>query len=91
KTVYEMKKIIGDIPYFALLEGGYSEESIYEGVMAFMNGKPKTAARPRAAGKDTGKTKKSRKVGKSKKAVKKPVKKNAGKNTGKTKKPKKKK
>ncbi|MFC1741597.1 histone deacetylase family protein [Nanoarchaeota archaeon] len=36
RTVNELKRIIGKVPYFAVLEGGYNSDSVLEGVSAFM-------------------------------------------------------
>ncbi|MBW2964358.1 hypothetical protein KY363_02765 [Candidatus Woesearchaeota archaeon] len=36
KTIDALKKIIGNHPYFAVLEGGYSPDSVLEGVGAFL-------------------------------------------------------
>ncbi len=36
KTVHELKNLIKEIPYFAVLEGGYDPDSVVEGVGAFI-------------------------------------------------------
>ncbi len=46
RTITALKRIIGNVPYFAVLEGGYDPETVVEGVAAFLGikadtGKPK--------------------------------------------------
>jgi acetoin utilization deacetylase AcuC-like enzyme len=39
KTIFELKKTIGHLPYFAVLEGGYNPDSVVDGVGAFIANK----------------------------------------------------
>jgi acetoin utilization deacetylase AcuC-like enzyme len=36
KTIFELKKLMNRVPYFAVLEGGYNPDSVVEGVAAFL-------------------------------------------------------
>ncbi|MBW2968007.1 hypothetical protein KY362_05980 [Candidatus Woesearchaeota archaeon] len=64
ETIFELKSMIGNIPYFVVLEGGYDPESVVEGVDAFMS--RRKAAKPAA--------KKPSKSATAKSAKKKPLK-----------------
>lgn len=36
KTIFELKKLMNHVPYFAVLEGGYNPDSVVEGISAFL-------------------------------------------------------